>query len=243
MSTRRSRPASRDAGLAAPRVSVRLLGHFELRLAGDVVDLATGPQRLAAYLALRGVTPRGRVAGELWPEATQGRAMGCLRTAIWRANQATVGLVCASGSALDLDHGSEVDVRRTLAASLLADGSAPTLRTPPPAVELLPTWEDDWLVHDRERLRQLQLHRLEAGADHLRTRGEFGLALEWALAAVRADPLRESAHRTVISIHLAEGNLAEARRVYVSCAALFDRELGVRPSTLTSDLLLWAPSS
>jgi len=242
---RPSRPSPAGAGPAAPRVTVRLLGHFELRIDGDEVDLPTGPQRLAAYLALRGVTPRCRVAGELWPETAQRRAMGCLRTAMWRANQAARGLVCAVGSALDLDRGADVDVRRTLTTSHAPDASADVLRTPPPAVDLLPTWEDDWLVHDRERLRQLQLHRLEAGADHLRATREFGLALEWALAALRADPLRETAHRSVISIHLAEGNLVEARRMYDACVELFRRELGVRPSTMTSDLMLGAltPSS
>jgi DNA-binding SARP family transcriptional activator len=236
-----SSDASFHAG-PAPRVGVRLLGHFEVNVDGVVVDLSTGPQRLVAYVALRGVSARDRVAGELWPETSQRRAMGCLRTAIWRANQATRGAIHAFRGELDLDPGAEVDVRLALAASgsLLA-GSPLTLGAVPPAVDLLPTWDDHWLVHDRERVRQLQLHVLEAGAEHLRAAGDFGLALEWALAAVRADPLRESAQRSVISIHVAEGNIAEARRVYGACADLFRQELGVRPSARTSQLLLGSP--
>jgi DNA-binding SARP family transcriptional activator len=237
-----SREASVDARTDTPRVALRLLGHFELRVDGIVVVLPTGPQRLAAYLALRGITARGRVAGELWPETTQGRAMGCLRTAIWRVNQATRGLIDAYGGGLDLDPRANVDVRQVLltSGSLLTASTTPAIRTLPPAVNLLPTWEEHWLVHDRERVRQLQLHVIEAGADRLRATGEFGLALEWALAAVSADPFRESAHRSVISIHVAEGNIAEARRAYEACADLFRRELGVRPSALTSNLLLGA---
>jgi DNA-binding SARP family transcriptional activator len=62
--------------------------------------------------------------------------------------------------------------------------------------DLLPDWVDDWLVHDRERLHQLRLHVLEALADRLAGDGRYGLALDVALAALRSDTLRESAHRT-----------------------------------------------
>ncbi|QZY28965.1 AfsR/SARP family transcriptional regulator [Nocardioides coralli] len=222
-------------------MSIHLLGHFALTVGGTDVDLAAGPQRLAAYLALRGVTTRCRVAGELWPEATQSRAMHSLRTAIWRINQATHGLVHAAGGALDLDPAADVDVRQMLLTSTtLLTTSSPPGRGLPPDVDLLPMWDDQWLVHDRERVRQLQLHLLEASADRLSSAGQYGLALEWALAAVRADPLRESAHRSVIRIHVAEGNLAEARRAYDTCADLLQRELGVRPSARTSGVLVSA---
>lgn len=221
---------------------MRLLGHFELRVDGTVVALPTGPQRVPAYLALRGTTSRCRLAGELWPDATQERAMGCLRTAIWRVNQATHGLVCVSGGALELSSHAAVDVRQVIHSSgaLLEASAPPSSHAEPPAVELLPTWDDQWLVHDRERVRQLQLHVLESGADRLMAAGHFGLALEWALAAVRADPLRESAHRAVIRIHVGEGNLTEARRAYDACADLLRRELGVLPSARTRQVLLAA---
>ena len=222
-------------------MTMKLLGHFELRVGGALVALPAGPQRVLAYLALRGTTSRSRLAGELWPDATQERAMGCLRTAIWRVNQATHDLVWASGSALDLSPQAEVDVRRVIRASgALLEAAAPPVATEPPTVELLPTWDDHWLVHDRERVRQLQLHVLEAGAERLMAAGQFGLGLDWALAAVRADPLRESAHRAVIRIHVVEGNLTEARRAYETCADLLRRELGVQPSARTCQVLLAA---
>lgn len=223
----------------SPIVSMRLLGHFELAVDDEPVVLPAGPQRVAAYLALRGITPRGRLAGELWPETTQERAMGCLRTAIWRVNRATHGLVVAVGGALDLDPRAEVDVRQVLvdAGALLTSAARPPARSAPPSVDLLPTWEDEWLVHDRERVRQLQLHLLEMGAQRLAEAGDYALALEWALGALRADPLRETAHRAVIAVHLAEGNLTEARRAFDACADLLSRELGVRPTPRTAQLL------
>jgi DNA-binding SARP family transcriptional activator len=50
------------------------------------------------------------------------------------------------------------------------------------------------------------------------------------LAAVAAEPLRESAHRLLIQGHLAEGNLAEAVRQYDFYRTLLSRELGIEPS-------------
>ena len=64
----------------------------------------------------------------------------------------------------------------------------------------------------------------------------FGLAMEAALAALRGDALRESAHRAVIRIHLAEGNLAEARHAYEQCCEVLDREIGAAPSAATMKL-------
>jgi DNA-binding SARP family transcriptional activator len=105
------------------------------------------------------------------------------------------------------------------------------------AGDLLPDWEDEWLLADRERLRQMRLHVLEAVAEQLTGRGSFGLAMEAALAALRMDSLRESAHRTVISIHLAEGNISDARRAYDRCRRIMVRDVGVEPSPAITRML------
>lgn len=104
-------------------------------------------------------------------------------------------------------------------------------------VDLLPDWADDWLVLDRERLHQLRLHVLETLADRLADDGRFGLALDVALAALRSDTLRESAHRSVIRVHVAEGNIGEARRAYARCCDVLRRELGIAPSAATAGIL------
>jgi hypothetical protein len=55
--------------------------------------------------------------------------------------------------------------------------------------------------------------------------------------AAREDPLRESAQRALINVHLAEGNTGEAVRQLRRCEQLFDRELGLRPSRRLTDLV------
>ena len=108
--------------------------------------------------------------------------------------------------------------------------------------DLLPDWSDEWLTAERERLRQLRLHVLETVAARLAAEGLFGMAMEAALAALRSDPLRESAHRAVIRIHLAEGNLAEAVHAYRQCQSLLARELGVAPSEEAARLVAALPA-
>jgi DNA-binding SARP family transcriptional activator len=50
--------------------------------------------------------------------------------------------------------------------------------------------------------------------------------VEAALVAVTAEPLRESAQRTLIEAHLAEGNWIEGRRAFDAYHELLRRELG-----------------
>ena len=104
-------------------------------------------------------------------------------------------------------------------------------------VELLPDWPDDWITEWRESWRQVRLHALEALSRVYASAGWYGRALDVALAAVRAEPLRESAHRAVIEIHVAEGNVNEALRQYRMCEVLLQQELGVAPSSAILDLL------
>ena len=107
--------------------------------------------------------------------------------------------------------------------------------------DLLPGWYDDWVLLERERLRQLRLHLLdEMARAHLRA-GEHGEALQAALEAMAAEPLRETPHRLVVETHLAEGNAYEALHAFYVYRDLLLRELQLEPSaamcTLINDVL------
>ena len=96
--------------------------------------------------------------------------------------------------------------------------------------ELLPDWYDDWVILERERLREVRVRALEALCDRLTASGVYHRAGEAALAAIRGDPLRESAHRCLIRVHLAEGNDAEAIRCYRLFRKLLLEKLSLEPS-------------
>lgn len=232
------RPATSRA-----RHRVTLLGGFRLTVDDRPVGVPASTQRIISLLALRGRSGRSRLAGSLWPETTEARALASLRTAIWRANQVSPGLVESAHDTVDLTGDVQVDVTDLIrTAHEVLDGRG-TVSLDAPGLtqveaDLLPDWNDEWLVVDRERLRQLRLHVLEALAVQLARQGMFGMALEAALAALCADALRESAHRTVIRIHLAEGNVAEAVQAYRQCCAVLSREFGMAPSPETSQLVM-----
>ena len=245
-------PARRQGGLllrgpdiaTLPSISLHLLGGFLLAVDDRTVELPAGAQRLLAILALRGRMSRSRLAGTLWPDTAEHRALASLRTGIWRVNQTVERLVSSGGGTIDLEPAVRVDVRRIAGAARSAmRGQGTGLAAEVEVLfdddggELLPDWEDDWLMVDRERFRQLRLHVLEATAERLIRDGDFGLALEAALAALRADWLRESAHRVVIRIHLAEGNVEEARRAFETCRRMLVRDVGVEPAPATVALL------
>jgi DNA-binding SARP family transcriptional activator len=155
------------------------------------------------------------------------------------------------GDTLSLAEGVQVDVRELARwarrvrdpESCLDELSRTDLRL---GGELLPGWSDDWVLLERERLRQLLMHALEALADRLAAAGCCGEAVEAAYAAVHLEPLRGSAHRTLVRVHLAEGNAREAINAYESCRTLLADELGVAPSRQMSDLVhdlavMWQP--
>ncbi len=228
-----------DVGVGV-RARVTLLDGFGVQLGAKgsrsaLEELPHGVQRLVAHLCLSGRPPRCTVAGQLWPEVSEEHAHGSLRSALWRLQKAAPGLVTVTAGRLSLADGVRVDVREL-------DDWVRRVRDPRSGVEdvelpdagllgeLLPGWYDDWVMLERERVRQVRMHALEQIAVRLAAAGRSGDALQAAYAAVRAEPLRESAHRTVVRVHLTEGNVAEALRVYEQFRALLADEIGARPS-------------
>ena len=224
---------------------VHLRGGFRLQVDGVVAELPPVPQRMIALLALRGPMSRSRLAGNLWPDTPEQRALGSLRTSIWRTNQVADQLVVCRGGIVELGARTVVDTRSFIdeAVEIMKSPSAPLdasglwVGDLIGERELLPDWDDDWLVAERERFRQLLLHVLETVASRLCVAGEYGLAIEAALAALRIDLLRESAHRAVIRVHLAEGNVVEATRALAFCRSTLRHEAGVDVAPETLDLM------
>lgn len=214
---------------------LRLLGEFELRI-GEEVPLHRSAQRLVAFLALAGrPVRRDRVGGALWGEARQSRADGNLRSVLWRLSRAAPQVVERRHECLAIAAAVEVDASTVLdVANLVLD--APT-DVPTAAVdrlaaagELLPGWDEPWLVPEQERFRQLRLHALELVAEARLRAGDFGTAIKLGLAAVESEPYRESPHRLLVEAHLGEGNAYEAAREYLAYRRLATEELGIQPS-------------
>jgi DNA-binding SARP family transcriptional activator len=228
-----------------------LLGGFCLSQGSRVIEVAASGQRLIALLALTD-RPAARLylAGMLWPDYSTERSLADLRTTLWRLNQSGEPLIEATHSCLALSDHIDVDVRRLVAfaqhlhapeAGSTGAGSTEidlnSVRLAELCGELLPDWYEEWLVDERERLRQIRLHALEKLSGLLSRAGQHSDAIQAALAAIRLEPLRETAHRALIEAHLAEGNWSEARRQFHRCQRLFRAELGVEPTASMRRLL------
>jgi DNA-binding SARP family transcriptional activator len=217
-----------------------LLGTFRLSHRGTPLRVGASGERLLALLAMRRRPANRRsVAGKLWPERTEERAAGNLRNVIWRLPG---GLVEAAGDQLTLSGDVHCDVSDFAArAQRLVDGvpceSLGDLDCELYAADLLPAWDEEWVLIERERIRQLRIHALDALSVGLTAAGRYSDGVAAGLAAVEAEPLRETAHRAVIMAHLAEGNSGEAIRQYERFRALLARELGLRPSLALTELI------
>jgi DNA-binding SARP family transcriptional activator len=220
-----------------------LTGEFELAIAGRNVTVPHSAERVLAYLALtdRPVS-RSRLAGTLWSDSSEIQAAKCLRTALWRLHRVDVDLVSGGRERLRLSPVVAVDAvdLADLARGLIGEPTPTMLGELPRLMEhteLLPDWDDPWIVADRERYRLLRLEALESAALAFLGQQRLGDALVAALAATHSEPLRESARRIVVEVEIAQGNIAEALRSFHEYRRLLRDQFGVEPSPVLEQLV------
>ena len=228
------------------RVSLSLLGSFELQVDEEPRTVSIPAQRLLAMLALDHgkIMERSYVAGTLWPDSTDTAARSNLRSALSSLGPMRRIVVGVVPGRLQLAEQLHVDLHeyREKAHDLL-DRSGDTAPISAFAFDLLPHWDEAWVEPERESFRQLRLHILEHLSERFTRLGRFAEAMEAALLAVEGAPLRESAHRALIRALAAEGNRGEAMSRYALLREMLDRELGVEPSFEIDDVLGEASSS
>jgi DNA-binding SARP family transcriptional activator len=224
-------------GMGLPPV-LHLFGGPFVTYEGRRLEIPEGSKRLIVFVALhRGRVERRYAAGALWPVGNDVRAAGNLRSALWRLNRAGIRLLSADKHSLAMRDDVLVDLHlvSSWAGRLIADtASDDDLGVMPrglDALDLLPGWYDDWALLERERVRQRLLHGLEALSRQLARVGRCAEAVEAAMMAVSAEPLRESAQRSLIQAHLTEGNWVEGRRTFEAYRQLLRRELGTQPDS------------
>jgi len=227
--------------------TLHLLGGPHVVAAGRGVAVPEGSKRLVAFVALNGRrVDRCHAARVLWPDVDRPRAAGNLRSAMWRLRCAGIDILHADKWSLSFHPHLRVDLEG------LADWADRLVTGRPEqsdlefrpvalqALDLLPGWYDDWVLMERERLRQGLLHAIEALSQLLVQADRCGEAVEAALTAVSIEPLRESAQSALIEAHLAEGNHCEALRTYATYEEVLAREIGVSPSGRLKRLFLRA---
>ncbi|MDR7522176.1 MAG: BTAD domain-containing putative transcriptional regulator [Armatimonadota bacterium] len=232
------------------RLQIGLFGRFTVAIEERPIKLQTAAARLLAYLALAGERPvsRGRIAGSLWPELTEGRARSNLSTVSWRLRSElldqgfTGDVISASGTLLCLKMAScDVDVEQFRQSALVPRAEGYPLEALSRAVgalrlyrgDLLEDWDAEWCNVERENLRRRYFDTLRALTDAFEQRGRLDHAVLYARMAAGAEPLDESAQRTLIRLLFLTGDKASAVNQFNKFAKLVRSELGTEPDEET----------
>lgn len=230
-------------------VVVTLFGGFQARVEpGGAVTLPTRKaQALLAYLALAPgrAHPREKLAALLWGGIRQESARASLRQALFAIRRAL------DGTGALRQQGDTVALDRTVAAVDVAAFEHAVRDGTPEALEraaalytgdLLtglvidePAFEE-WLLGERERLRELSLDGLAKLLAHQRRAGALAAAVATALRMLSLDPLQEAVHRMLMRGYADLGRRGTALRQYQHCVGLLGRELGIEPEPETKAL-------
>lgn len=195
---------------------------------------------------------RTRLAGELWPDNDEASARHCLASALWRIRNALPSgamLLTASGDWIALARGHrlwvdtvafDIRLKRALAAPERLSQGAERQRLAQ-ALGLyrnafLRECDHPWAGLQRERLRTLYLDGLYELAMAECQAGNWGAAQHYARAVCAEEPLREDAHRLLMTAYARCGNRAMALQQYRRCQSVLADDLGVAPMPETSAL-------
>ena len=211
-------------------------------------------QSLLAYLLLHSDAPQPRrhLAFLFWPDTTESQARSNLRQVLhqlrhalpnadsyiaieantlqWRREARYTLDANEFEQALARAHAAQIqhDLSAQRAALEQADGLY--------RADLLPSCYDEWVIEERERLRQQQLQALDHLVQLLQTQHDDDMAIHYAQRWIRIDPVAEQAYRCLMLSLAQHNDRTGALQVYHTCVTVLQRELGTEPSAATHDI-------
>lgn len=224
----------------ASTLRIQFLGKFNLAYDDIPLTGINTPrlQSLFAYLVLHrdAPQPRRQIAFCLWPDLPEDRARANLRKLFYQLQRAlpdAAHFLYADKFNVQWQPTAafHLDVAEFEAQASLASGLSRALELY--GGDLLPDCYDDWIVPERERLKQIYLDALERLIRQKEADHDYAAALSLAQQLLQHDPLREEIQRHVMRLHLLNGDRAAALRAYQNCVTVLQRELGVEPGPIT----------
>lgn len=209
---------------------------------------------LLAYLAYHfdRAHPREELIEVLWPESDLKRGRACLSNELSWLRQRLEPPGLPAGSVIRADHAAVQLNPEVVVTDVAAYGASlrAAERATSPAEqecfltravelyggELLPGYYEAWILQEREWLAQGYFRALGRLIELLEQEGDPRQALEFAWRGVRADRLREEAHRELIRLLAATGQLQAAQRQYKELERLLREELDSTPEPQTRKL-------
>jgi len=236
-----------------PTLHMRLLGEFSLVYADrQVAGLnSIRLQSLLAYLVLHRDAPQQRhhLAFLFWPDTTEDQARNNLRQLLHQLRQAFPEALHFLSADKHMVHWHPVTPFHLDVAAFeqaLTEADAATRRNDQHALqaaleqadslyrgELLPGCYDEWILSERERLRQRHLQALEHLLRLFEVQGDTVTAIRSAQRLIGLDPLSEDLYRRLMRLFALNNDRASALHVYHTCVTTLQREMGVDPDPAT----------
>lgn len=241
-------------------MKIGLLGQLVVDVDGvgaDVGRLGDLGRIALAYLVLERGRPvaRDELADALWGEDLPPTWTSALRGVLSRLRSTLAATGLAADEVVRSELGCwrfcgpgelDVDVERVArtvaeAPDQLAGSPTEARRRLEEAVDLaagqfLPGAGGQWVERRQAEVAALRVRALELLAEAASACGDHGAAAAAASEAIALAPLRESAHRALMTAHAAAGDRAAALRAYEECRVVLAEEVGVAPSPATYDL-------
>jgi len=85
---------------------------------------------------------------------------------------------------------------------------------------------EEWLLAERERLRELALEALAKLLAHQTKAGQSETAIQTAVRLLALDPFQEVVHRALMCLYAQEGRRGMALKQYQLCVGALQRDLG-----------------
>lgn len=234
------------------RLSITLLGGFHVRLdSGRAVSLTRTRAQTVAFLAMPAGRPHSReeLAALLSSGVSNDAARTTLRQVLFGIRKAfgpMASSLVVQGQTVWLDRAMvDVDVDVDRFKQAVSEGTPDALRR---AADLysgeflagMVVPEDspfeEWLLTERERLRNLAEACLLKLVKYHRRRSETELAIQEALRLLAINPLQESVSRVLMDLYANSGRRGSALRQYQLCVTALQHELGVEPEPETQAL-------
>jgi DNA-binding SARP family transcriptional activator/predicted ATPase len=241
--------------MTIPTLHLRLLGDFNLLYNDQQMTSlnTTRLQSLLAYLVLHRDVPQQRqhLAFLFWPDTTEAQARNNLRQLLHQLRQAFPPVEHFLAADAHMFHWHPVtpfhlDVAEFEQALTLAD--AATRRNDQHALlaaleqadslyrgELLPGCYDEWILPERDRLRQHHFQALERLLRLFEEQGNTVTAIRYAQRLLGLDPLSEGRYRQLMRLFALNNDRASALRVYHTCVSTLQREMGIDPAPATRE--------
>ena len=92
---------------------------------------------------------------------------------------------------------------------------------------------EEWVLAQRERLREQALRVLHILTTHHTTHGEYARGIDYAKQLLALDPWREEAHRELMLLYARTGQRSAALGQYEICRRVLQEQMGVEPDAAT----------